>query len=96
MNMPLPMKANFINARKINDELNIFKGIFTSPVFSGVLFVILVSQVIIMESPLNSFFKVQGQTWEEWLLAIGIGFLGWPLALVTKLLTPSRGKIGSS
>jgi Ca2+-transporting ATPase len=87
---------NFINARKINDELNIFKGIFTSPVFSGVLFVILVSQVIIMESPLNSFFKVQGQTWEEWLLAIGIGFLGWPLALVTKLLTPSRGKIGSS
>ena len=55
---------NFINARKINDELNIFKGIFDSYIFFAVLFFILVFQVIIMEA-LRSFFKVQGQTWEE-------------------------------
>ena len=83
---------NFINARKINDELNIFKGIFDSYIFFAVLFFILVFQVIIMEA-LGSFFKVQGQTWEEWLFAIAVGIIGWPLALVTKILTPSKADL---
>jgi Ca2+ transporting ATPase len=40
---------NMINARKINDEKNIFDGIFTNPMFLIIWFIIIIGQVIIVE-----------------------------------------------
>ena len=38
-----------INARKINDEKNIFDGIFSNPMFLIVWFIIIIGQAIIIE-----------------------------------------------
>ena len=40
---------NLVNARKINDEKNIFEGIFSSPMFSGVLIGIIGAHILIIE-----------------------------------------------
>lgn len=40
---------NMLAARKINDELNIFKGIFTNLMFCGVWVVIVVGQFVIIQ-----------------------------------------------
>lgn len=40
---------NMINARKINNEFNIFEGIFTNKMFVGVWLAIVVLQIIIVE-----------------------------------------------
>jgi len=40
---------NMLAARKINDEINIFKGVFTNPMFCGVWLVIVVGQFIIVQ-----------------------------------------------
>lgn len=39
---------NFINARKLNDELNVFKGMFASAYFPVIVFAIFVLQVILV------------------------------------------------
>ena len=39
---------NFVNARKINDEFNIFAGIFSSCFFPVIVIIIIVLQIIIM------------------------------------------------
>jgi len=40
---------NMVNARKINDEVNIFEGFFQNKMFLGVWLVIIAMQVIIVE-----------------------------------------------
>jgi hypothetical protein len=40
---------NLVNARKINDEKNIFEGIFSSAMFSGVLIGIIGAHILIIE-----------------------------------------------
>lgn len=51
---------NEINARRINDEYNVFQGLHKSPIFLAVLVVTLALQVIIMETPLSKVFKASG------------------------------------
>ena len=40
---------NMLAARKINDELNIFSGVFTNPMFIGVWLIIVVGQFFIVQ-----------------------------------------------
>lgn len=40
---------NMLAARKINDELNIFQGVFTNPMFCGVWLVIVIGQIVIVQ-----------------------------------------------
>ena len=78
---------NELNARKINDELNIFSRLFTSPVFFWVIGITVVCQIIIMLTPLGNFFKVVPQSWQEWLFAVAIGAGCMVWALLVKLMT---------
>lgn len=45
---------NMINARKINDEKNIFEGFFTNKMFMGVWVVIMCGQIMLVEVGTNA------------------------------------------
>jgi Ca2+-transporting ATPase len=78
---------NELNARKINDELNIFSRIWRSPVFFWVMGITILCQLVIMFTPVQHFFKVVNQSWQEWLFAVatGAGCMLW--AILVKLVT---------
>jgi phosphoglycerol transferase MdoB-like AlkP superfamily enzyme len=69
---------NLINARRINDEYNVFADLHKSHIFLIILGVILLAQVLIINF-MGMFFKVQPISWKEWLVtvAIGSGVLVW-------------------
>uniref|UniRef100_A0A6N2N0V5 Calcium-transporting ATPase n=1 Tax=Salix viminalis TaxID=40686 RepID=A0A6N2N0V5_SALVM len=75
---------NEFNARK-PDEFNIFKGISKNHLFIGIIGITLVLQVIIVEF-VGKFTSTVKLNWKQWLISIVIGFIGWPLAAVAKLI----------
>ena len=69
---------NLINCRVINDELNVFKGLFKNWMFIAVMLGCAGGQVIIIQ--LGSFaMKVSkyGLAGEHWAIAIGCGASTW-------------------
>ncbi|BDA43546.1 probable calcium-transporting ATPase 11, plasma membrane-t [Coccomyxa sp. Obi] len=86
---------NQINARKINDELNVFDGIFRAPMFLYIWFIEAILQVIIMVTPINTFFRVSTQNWQEWLFAIALGAGSIPVAIIIKLLSRLFAPVGT-
>lgn len=80
---------NEINARRINDEYTIFHGLFSNPIFVGVIIITIGFQVIIINVPFvnTKFFKVEPLLWQEWLITIAIGFGAIPLSLLTRFLS---------
>jgi hypothetical protein len=71
-----------LNARKINDEKNIFIGIQSNIMYIFIIFVIAAGQVIIIEFG-SVAFKVQRLPGEHWGIAIAFGFgqLVWDFML---------------
>lgn len=82
----MPQVFNMFNSRKINDELNVFENIHKSKLFWIVFVIMCGAQVIIMQL-IPGVFKVDSQTWEQWLIAIAIGIGSIPFALLVKLAT---------
>lgn len=59
---------NMINARKINDEINIFKGIFHNSMFLIIIVSISVVQVLIVQFTQDVFeVSRDGLYWGQWL-----------------------------
>jgi hypothetical protein len=56
--------ANEINARRINDEYNVFEGLTKSPIFMGVIVITMGLQAIIMNF-LGMFFVVGADSWDH-------------------------------
>jgi Ca2+-transporting ATPase len=77
---------NMVNARKVENELNVFNMLFASHVFWVVWVIIVGFQVIIMFF-LGGIFKVEHLSGLEWLISILIGAGELPFGLLTKLLT---------
>ena len=78
---------NEINARRINDELNVFQGIFTGWIFAGVWVLTVGFQVIIMVvEPVGNIFGVVPQSGLEWGVAMAIGAGSLVLSLLTKIV----------
>ncbi|KAI9378712.1 hypothetical protein POPTR_018G139800v4 [Populus trichocarpa] len=75
---------NEFNARK-PDEINIFKGISKNHLFIAIIGITLVLQVIIVEF-VGKFTSTVKLNWKQWLISIIIGFIGWPLAALAKLI----------
>ncbi|XVE98924.1 hypothetical protein REPUB_Repub03eG0150700 [Reevesia pubescens] len=75
---------NEFNARK-PDEMNIFRGLGRNYLFIGIVAITVILQVIIVEF-LGKFAKTVQLNWKLWLVSIAIGFVGWPLALLGKLI----------
>eukprot|EP00879_Flechtneria_rotunda_P003828 GHRR01004068.1.p1 GENE.GHRR01004068.1~~GHRR01004068.1.p1 ORF type:complete len:993 (+),score=315.28 GHRR01004068.1:1703-4681(+) len=78
---------NEVNARRIKDELNVFEGIYKSPIFLGVLAVTAGLQVIIMQTPVSQFFKVMPINGIEWAVSIAIGLSAVPVSFLTRLIS---------
>lgn len=78
--------ANEINARRINDELNVFDGILSSPIFLAVILITALFQAIIINF-LGFFFKVVPLNWTEWLVTMAIGAGAFPVSFITRLIT---------
>jgi magnesium-transporting ATPase (P-type) len=78
---------NLINCRVINDELNVFKGLFTNWMFIMVWIGIAGGQVIIVQ--LGSYaLKVSkyGLAGEHWAIAIGCGLSTWVVSIFFKMV----------
>ena len=71
----------------MQDELNVFTGLLASRTFLYIIIIVVGLQLIIMLTPLATFFRVTHQSGLEWLFAIGVGAVSLPLALLTKLIT---------
>jgi len=69
---------NEINARKIHGQRNVFQGVFTNPIFYGIWFGTLLSQVVIIELGGRAFstHSLPPDTW-LWCVFLGLGVLLW-------------------
>jgi len=74
---------NEINSRKVTNEMNVFKGIFTNPLFCGILSFIVIVQVLIVEFGGHGL-KTVPLTWDLWLICIGMAFLTIPLGFILR------------
>ena len=81
---------NLINCRVINDDYNVFRGLFTNWMFVGVLLFIAVGQVIIIEFGSNAM-KVSkyGLSGVHWAISIGCGLSTWLFSFLFKLIPDS-------
>ena len=81
---------NFVNARKLDDELNIFEGLSRSPLFVIILFFIIILQVILgmVGGRVLDVFR-DGTNGEQWGIAIAFGFGEWIVGVLTKFV-PER------
>lgn len=77
---------NEVNARRINDEVNMFDGLHRSPIFLGVIAVTVGLQAIIMQTRMGMFFKVIPLNGAEWGVSIAIGASSIPISVLTRLL----------
>lgn len=77
---------NEVNSRRINDELNVFSGIFKGWIFPSIMAMVVGFQVIIMCVPaVGNIFSVQGQSGGEWAVALGIGAGSLIVSFATKV-----------
>ncbi|XP_017482339.1 PREDICTED: plasma membrane calcium-transporting ATPase 1-like, partial [Rhagoletis zephyria] len=75
---------NEVNSRKIHGERNIFEGLFSNPIFYGILFVTAIAQVIIVQFGGRPF-NTAALTLEQWMWCIlfGVGVLVWGQIITT-------------
>lgn len=78
---------NEFNARKL-EKKNVFKGIFKSKLFLGIVGVTLVLQVVMVEF-LKKFANTERLNWREWIVCIGFAAVSWPIGFVVKFIPVS-------
>lgn len=81
---------NLMNARVINDEFNIFRGVHKNPTYCIVFVVILGAQALIVSVGSDAM-KISrgGLHGYHWLIAIVLGFTTWIMSALFKLI-PER------
>lgn len=92
---------NEINARKINDERNVFDRIFTNKIFLGVIVGTIITQVLLVQVPIwNIVFQCTALNLNQWLFCVGIGMfeLIWGQVVITipETIIPSFLQIGGA
>ncbi|PKU64887.1 probable calcium-transporting ATPase 9, plasma membrane-type [Dendrobium catenatum] len=81
---------NEINSREM-EKINVFRGIFSSWVFSAVLISTVVFQVIIVEF-LGAFASTVPLNWQLWLLSVIIGSVSLIIAVLLKCIPVGSAK----
>ncbi|CAJ0931188.1 unnamed protein product, partial [Mesorhabditis belari] len=93
--------VNEINSRKIHGERNVFKGLFTNPIFCVIWITTLISQVLIVQFG-GHWFSTAPLDYIQWGFCIvcGIGSLFWgqvintiPSSILPKSLSFGRGEV---
>jgi len=77
--------VNEFNARRINDEMNIFSGVFTNTIFIGVLIFTLGMQYIIVQFG-GEFTSTHALNSQQWGYCFAIAAMGLPLGFVLRLI----------
>ena len=78
---------NMINCRKINDEKNIFDGIFDNKMFSIVWVIIVIVQVLLIEFCSIAFdVSYGGLPWQHWVIAFVLGLFSLVWEFILKLI----------
>jgi len=94
--------CNEINSRKIHGERNVFKGLFSNPIFCTIWLTTLVSQVLIVQFG-DRWFSTAPLDGVQWAICVVFGLfeLIWGQIIVTipsnilpKFLTFGRGRSG--
>jgi Ca2+ transporting ATPase len=77
---------NFLNCRKLNDEINIFSGVLNNNMFFIIVIVILILQILLVTFGSLAFgvYKYYGLTIKQWLISTGIGFSSIIINLLAK------------
>jgi len=76
---------NEINSRKVNLQKNVFEGMFTNPIFVGIVFATIVVQVLIVQ--FGGFaIKTVPLEWDQWLYCVLIGYMTLPYGFVLRFL----------
>jgi len=82
---------NFLNARKIEDELNIFENIFASSMFIAIVILIVLLQILcIFFGNRAMACSPHGLSFEQWMWSLGVGIIGIPWGTCIKMM-PSPG-----
>ncbi|KAK0402875.1 hypothetical protein QR680_016589 [Steinernema hermaphroditum] len=78
---------NEVNARKIHGERNVFKGIFSNPIYYVIWLSTMVAQVLVVQFG-GRWFRTASLDWKQWCgcLALGVSVLLWG-QLVTSIPT---------
>ena len=77
-------------AKKINDEVNIFKGLFTNAMFCSIWALIVVLQALMVEvggEPMSC--HVNGLTATQWGICLGVGASALLVNIVLKFVPDS-------
>ncbi|KAI9176036.1 plasma membrane calcium [Blastocladiella emersonii ATCC 22665] len=76
---------NEINCRRLDNHLNVFKGIHRNPYFVTIMLLTILLQVVIVQFGRSAFQTVPLNA-GEWLACIAIGFLSIPVGIIIRLL----------
>jgi len=88
---------NFLNARKIEDELNIFENIFASTLFIQIVILIIVLQILCVFFGNRAMAcSPHGLNLEQWGWSLGIGLIGIPWGTFIKMLPSPGGDHGDA
>jgi hypothetical protein len=76
-----------LGARKINDEVNIFEGVFKNPMFLGVWFVIVFGQIVmVVFGGWAMKVHLDGLTMMQWVITVCIGASSLIINLIFKFV----------
>ncbi|KAL7097850.1 hypothetical protein ACP275_10G169300 [Erythranthe tilingii] len=81
---------NEINSRDI-EKINIFRGMFSNWIFSGIMLATVAFQIVIVEF-LGTFASTVPLSWQLWALSVAIGAVGMPIAVVLKCIPVGKSK----
>ena len=76
---------NELNARSIGDEMNVFKGLYRSPLFLSIIIFTVIAQYGIIEYG-GDFVRTTHLTTDQWIKCILLGSLSLPLGGIMRLL----------
>lgn len=79
---------NFINARKLHEEFNIFSGMGDHFLFPIIVVSIFALQIILVTFAGNAFgvYSNYGLTVQQWLISVGFGSLSLVVSVILKML----------
>jgi len=76
-----------LGARKINDEINIFEGIFKNAMFLAVWFVIVIGQIcMVLFGGWAMKVHLNGLTSFQWIISVAIGAISLFINLILKFV----------
>lgn len=77
---------NFLNCRKLNDEINIFSGILNNSMFIIIVILIFCLQILLVTFGSLAFgvYQYYGLTIKQWLISMGFGCTSIIINLLAK------------